>query len=186
MLIWNLYTSKGNPILFINITGNISAGEINTAVEVLRNTSTLVKIQAPGIVYKNTNVWVGTSSFAGPKNIKEAVIRFKIESSWLDNNKLVPSEIKMLRWDGNEWIQLETALKEKDNLNAYFEAKTDKFSHFAITGIKDFEIMAVTPTITVQANPRLTATSSPVKGTPGFEVIIVIIATSVVYVFRKS
>ncbi|GFO97897.1 hypothetical protein ig2599ANME_2108, partial [groundwater metagenome] len=41
------FTDKRNPILFINITGNVSAGEINTAVEVLRNTSSLVNISAP-------------------------------------------------------------------------------------------------------------------------------------------
>lgn len=45
----------------VNITGNISAGEVTTMVEVLRNTSILVKnISAPGLVYKNVNIWVGS------------------------------------------------------------------------------------------------------------------------------
>jgi hypothetical protein len=74
------YTNRSNPVMFVNITGNINAGEINAAVEVLRNTSTLIKPQTPaqGIVYKNVNIWVGTTGFAVQKNIKIAAIKFKV------------------------------------------------------------------------------------------------------------
>jgi hypothetical protein len=36
---YRMTTNHNNPIVFINITGNVNAGEVNTAVEVLRNTS---------------------------------------------------------------------------------------------------------------------------------------------------
>ncbi len=42
------------------------------------DTSSLVKNPAPGDVYKNVNVWVVPSGFGSPKNIKEAVITFKV------------------------------------------------------------------------------------------------------------
>ncbi len=122
--------------MFVNITGNVNAGETTTTVEVLRNTSSLVNYSAPGKVYKNVNIWVGTSGFAVPANIKDAIIRFKVENTWLDSNNLAASEVKMMKWDGNEWVQLETTLKEKDNTNTYLEAKTDRFSPLAITGLK--------------------------------------------------
>jgi PGF-pre-PGF domain-containing protein len=129
------FTNVNNPILSINIVGNVNAGEIGTAVEVLRNTSSLVKTPAPGNVYKNVNVWVGTSGFSSPKNIKEAVITFRVENSWISSNNMKSSGIKMVRWDGSKWDQLETSEKTKDSTYIYFEAKTDSFSSFAITGI---------------------------------------------------
>jgi PGF-pre-PGF domain-containing protein len=127
------FTNLNNPILSINIVGNVNAGEIGTAVEVLRNTSSLVKSPAPGNVYKNVNLWVGTSGFASPKNIKEAEIIFKIENSWISSNNIRSSSIKMVRWDGSKWDQLETSEITKDSNFSYFNAKTNAFSSFAIT-----------------------------------------------------
>jgi S-layer protein (TIGR01567 family) len=152
------FTNRSNPILFVNITGNINAGEISAVIETLRGTSTLVKSAAPGIVYKNANIWIGTSGFAVPKNIKEATIMFRVENSWLDSNNLARNEIKLVKWDGSKWIQLETSEKGRDNVYAYFEAKTDSFSPFAMTGIK---------AVPSSAPPETTATQPEPVETPG-------------------
>ncbi len=118
------FTNRSNPVMFVNITGNISAGEINAAVEVLRNTSTLIKPPAPaqGIVYKNANIWVGTTGFAVPKNIKIAAIKFKVLNTWLESSSIAANEIRMVKWDGSKWVTLDTIVKEKDGTNTYFEA----------------------------------------------------------------
>ena len=120
--------------------GNVNAGEIGTSVEVLRNKSSLVITPAPGNVYKNVNVWVGTSGFGTSKKIKEAVITFRVENSWLSSNNIKSSDIKMVRWNGSKWDPVETSEKTKDSTYIYFEAKSNIFSAFAITGIekKDF------------------------------------------------
>jgi len=73
---------------------------------------------------------------AGTNLIKEVVIRFKVENSWIDNNSLAGSDIGMVKWDGSKWIQIETAQMKKDDKYTYFESKTDTFSVFAITGSK--------------------------------------------------
>jgi S-layer protein (TIGR01567 family) len=132
------FKNASNPISFINITGNISAGLINTMVEALRNTSTLVKNPAPGLVHKNVNIWVGTSGFAVPKNIKGAVIRFRMNTSWISDNNLTSSDIKMVRWGGIKWVQLETTEKMKDSNNTYFEATTDTFSAIPVLTPSEF------------------------------------------------
>jgi PGF-pre-PGF domain-containing protein len=137
--------------MFVNITGNISAGEVNTAVEVLKTTSTLVNTQAPGTVYMNANIWVGTSGFAIPKNIKDAVIRFRVENSWLEGNNLASGDIWMLKWNKTQWIQLETAEKGKDGTYTYFESRTNSFSSFAITALKGETVSASTPETTISA-----------------------------------
>jgi PGF-pre-PGF domain-containing protein len=166
------YTNRSNPVMFVNITGNISAGEINAAVEVLRNTSTLIKPQtpAPGIVYKNVNIWVGTTGFAVPKNIKIAAIKFKVLNTWLESNSIAASEIKMVRWDGSKWVTLDTIVKEKDSTNTYYEATTDTFSPFAITGLAHAVVVTETPTRQAE-----TATATAVPGIPGFEATIAIL-----------
>ena len=127
-----IFTDRGNPILFVNVTGNVSAGEINTAIEVLKNTSSLVKSPAPGIVYKNMNVWMGTSGFATPKNIKEAFIKFKVDNNWMSANSVTSSDIILKNWNGNSWVDLETRALSKDDTNTFFEGKTYAFSSFAI------------------------------------------------------
>jgi len=135
------FTDKINPILFISIKSNITSGKIPSKVEVLRNTSTLVDSPAPGIVYKNINIWVGKYDFAIPKHIKEAVIRFKVKNSWIESNNLDPWDIVMVRWDGSKWLVLETTEIEKDSTHTYFETKTYCFSHLAISGIQKAQLL---------------------------------------------
>ncbi|MCX9009585.1 MAG: S8 family serine peptidase [Candidatus Methanoperedens sp.] len=125
------FTNRSNPVLFINITGNISAGEVNAAVEVLRNTSALVKAPAPGMVYRNINIWVGTSGFAVPRNIKNAEVTFRIERDWVDNG----GSVVLVRYD-TEWVRLPTRKIREDGKFVYYTALTEKFSPFAITMFK--------------------------------------------------
>lgn len=124
------FSNSSNPVLFINITGNINAGEINTAVEVLKNTSTLVNIPAPGIVYKNINIWVGTSGFAVLKNLKNAEITFRVKKDWINENN--PGNIAFYRYD-SQWVRLPAQKVKEDAGFEYYLSTTDKFSPFAIT-----------------------------------------------------
>ena len=143
-----IFDDKKGPIMFVNITGNWSVGEIIGMMEVLKNRSSLLKTSAPGNVYKNINIWIGTSKFATPKNIKfPAKINFKVENSWINNNSVIRDNIKMVRWNGKKWIILDTLGKMKDDNYTYFDANTDGFTHFAITVLKNGNVPAVTPTI---------------------------------------
>jgi PGF-pre-PGF domain-containing protein len=153
------FTDPRNPILLINITGNSNAGEITATVEVLKTTSILVNSPAPGKVYKNVNVWVGTSGFVQPKNIKIAVIRFVVPNTWLENNNIGAKEIKVVRWDGSKWATLDTNVKEKESSVTSFEATTDSFSTLAITGLIE-PVSAAKPQ--VKSTSGITMTSTPV------------------------
>ncbi|MCX9024705.1 MAG: PGF-pre-PGF domain-containing protein [Candidatus Methanoperedens sp.] len=167
------FTNDSSPIKFVNITGNTSAGIINVAVETLKNTSTLVKTPAPGLIHKNVNIWVGTTGFAVSRNIKEATIVFRVENSWLGSNSLTGSDVKMLHWDGSKWTQLETIQTTKDGIYTYFEAKTIAFSPFAISGIKGVLVPTATPMVTeTQSMP--TGAPSPTKKVPAFEFVLTV------------
>jgi PGF-pre-PGF domain-containing protein len=153
------FTDQKNPIMFVNITGNTSLGIITTSVEVLKDTSDLVKTPPDGLVYKNANIWVGTSGFATPKNIKEAIVRFRVENSWLSDNNFIGSNVKLFRWNKIEWIELETAEITKDDTYTYFEGKTNMFSPFAISSLKEAQSQVLSAT-TAAATEQKTASSS--------------------------
>ena len=188
------FTNKSNPVMFINLTGNVNAGETGVVIEVLKNTSTLVRTKAPGKVYKNMNIWVGTSGFAVSRNIKEAVIKFRVESSWPVQNNMENSDMMMVRWDGSTWIPLEIKELDKDKEFIYFVAKTYAFSPFAITGLKGTTetppITQVQMTEIVTSTPVVTETPPPEKAPlVNLNIIIgmlLIIAAIVVLYSRRS
>lgn len=179
------FKNSSNPIMYVNITGNVNAGERSTSVEVLRKTSTLLNISAPDIVYKNVNIWVGTSGFASSKNIKEAVIGFKVSNSWLADNNINAGDIRLVKWDGSNWVQLETVKTMTDNTNTYYEAKTITFSNFAIKGIRaalsevPFEMSSAE---TITAAPTAAQTSMPVKSEKAHAFNLVVIAGAILIV----
>jgi hypothetical protein len=79
----------------------------------------------------------------------------------------------MVKWDGSKWLTLDTTVKEKDGTNTYFEATTDTFSPFAITGLAHAVVVTETPTRQAET---ATATAVPAKkGIPGFEATIAIL-----------
>jgi PGF-pre-PGF domain-containing protein len=148
----------------VNIIGNTNTDVITTIIEALKSTSTLVTSAAPGIVYRNANVWVGTSGFATPQNIKEATIKFNIDNNWMSVNSVTSSDIVLVRWNGKSWTQLETKEVSKDGENTFFEGKTNGFSPFAITA----KVGGVKPAATVSGNeiPTKSGATTQDKNSP--------------------
>lgn len=188
--------TKSIPVRLISITGNINAGEIITTVELLRDKSSLLQgnESAPGTVFRNINIWVGGAGFATSKNIQKAVINFRVDKAWIESNQFANSDIKLVRWDGKEWVMLETKEVAGDNTHVYFEAKTVEFSHFAIIGIKP-EPAQIVMTVPPQAQaipaatiaaPALTESSATPKQASGFFLMGAILAIALVYILRRK
>jgi len=177
------------PVREIIITANLNAGLTSVQVELLKNTSKLVTQAAPGIVFKNVNIWVGTAGFATPKNIKEAIIKFRVENSWMSANNVQAGDISMLRWD-TTWSRIETKEISKDANHTYFEAKTNAFSPFAISA----KVPEIVPIVTVSApTPTITPTVTITPVVPAipawvYALIAIVIIAAVVYflVIRKK
>ena len=178
------------PILFVNITGNVNAGKITTTVEILKTISPFVKEPPPGTIYKNVNIRVGTNGFAVPKNIKDALIKFRVKKSWLSENNILKDEIYLLIWDGDSWNRLETVVSGTDDSYIYMESRTQSFSNFAISGLRDTKA-PVPPATPVTGTKQLNTNTSA----PGFEEngwIIISIGVSLIstagyyYTIRKG
>ncbi len=100
----------------------------------LKGKSTLVSGLPPGEVYRCLNIWVGNGGFATSKNIENAVVCFKVEKAWLQNNSIDKSSITFNRYNDTKWNQLPTNLSAEDDKYVYFTAQTPGFSPFAIMG----------------------------------------------------
>lgn len=162
----------------ITVTGKANQNDISIKIETLKSTAKGVSEQPPGAIYKNMNIVVGTTK------IKEAVIKFNVENSWLDSNNLAGSDVRMIKWDGSKWNTLETTEKNTDGKVTYYEAKTGSFSSFAITGLK-----ALAPPA-IDSSPGLTATTAPIavptKKASGFGVMLALGTLCVVYLFGRK
>ena len=123
-----------NPIAYVNYTALNNAGSISTTIEVLNHTSALVTSVPSGKVYKNMNIWVGKAGYANEANIMDPVIGFKVTRTWLHENNILQSTVRLNRHASGAWQSLPTTKINEDTTYVYFESQTPGFSPFAITG----------------------------------------------------
>jgi hypothetical protein len=130
------------------------------------------------------------------KKVKEALIRFRVENSWISSAGISSGDVKMYRWNGGKWDQLETTEITKDASYTYFEAKTPGFSPFAIGRpeagkAKLFGTMPW-PESTSKVTETPEATESPSKKAPPINLAVIIglvgliAAVAYVYIKRKE
>ena len=175
-----------NDIQYVRYKALTNAGYIRTLVEMLKNTSTFAKEAPPDIIYKNINIWVGTSLYATEKNIENPVVGFKVEKMWIENNNIEESSIKLNRYHGDTWTTLSTAKTDEDASYVYFESQTPGFSPFAITGQKKL----IAPTFTMLPEES-TKVEAPLEPTPWWKyllagTIILLIIAGVCLYLRKQ
>lgn len=135
----NRYVSYGfektlNPIIYINFSAKLSAGMIISKIEVLRHTSTLVEMPAPGLVYKNINIWVGNYGWASDRSIVNATIIFVVPKEWITFHSIQDGSIVLYRYHNDSWEPLPTTERTSNGQYIYYESTTPGFSPFAITG----------------------------------------------------
>jgi len=123
-----------NPIIYVNFTSKISAGTIASKIEVLRNTSTLANISAPGLVYKNINIWVGNYGWASDRSIVDASIFFEVPRDWIKTQNIQEDSITLYRYNNDSWEQLTTSMLNNNEQYLYYQSLTPGFSPFAISG----------------------------------------------------
>jgi len=128
------YLFEGIPIINVNFTSKVSAGWIKSTIEVLKNTSTLVKTPSPQNVYQNVNIWVGLYGWANEQSIANASISFKVPMEWIKSNNIDEGSIRLYRYHNSTWNPLPTTRVNQDEINIYYNSPTPGFSPFAITG----------------------------------------------------
>ncbi|RXA20948.1 PGF-pre-PGF domain-containing protein [Methanosarcina sp. MSH10X1] len=103
-----------------------------TIVEELKSQSTLVPTSPSGTVYKHVNIWIGDKGAGLPTSIRNGLIEFKVEKSWIKDESINETLITLQRYD-EDWQPLYTEKVREDDSYVYFEAETPGYSFFAIT-----------------------------------------------------
>jgi PGF-pre-PGF domain-containing protein len=148
------FDSQKNIVRSINFTPLKTKGNTPTKIEILKDTSSLVNYAPLDKVYMNLNIWIGSFGYATPQNIANATINFKVEKSWVNENKISTSTIKLNRYNKSEWDPLITNQIDHDADYLYFESETHAFSPFVVTGKEEYsgeageEGMTITPDVT--------------------------------------
>ncbi len=136
------FRNEYNSILSIGFTTRLNGGQTKTMIEMLKGTSTLVRKAAPGKVYRNVNIWVGDGKIT-QNLMSDATITFKVEKSWMSENSIDAASIRMCRYNSGAWAQLPTSMTGEDETYVYYVAKTPNFSAFAISGMSEEDLQAV-------------------------------------------
>ena len=130
------FTAENNPIRSISLYSLKNSGEITSTIEVLNSRSKLVDTTPEKLIYKYINIWVGKAGFATTSNIRNAVIKFKVSTSWIRQMDVSPEDIRLLRYNGTSWEVLPTYVESNDTEYITFRSQTPGFSPFAITAEK--------------------------------------------------
>ena len=84
-------------------------------------------------------------------DITSALIKFKVDRSWVENENIEENSIVLLRYHEGAWQSLQTEKYGEDAEYIYFSAKTPGFSVFAISGKRAAKLgPAVAPTLPTQ------------------------------------
>ena len=189
------FKEEKNAIASIEFTALKNSGTVSATIEVLKGRSSFATSDAPGMIYQNMNVWVGKTGFATSDNIRNATLSYRIDRSWIKENGVDESSIRMYRFHNNEWSSLPTQKVDEDPRYVYFESGTPGFSPFAITVYASEELTDKDHQMSLESGP-LYSTEEAFKDTEvvadthkrtpglsfGFSVMIIICA---VLVMRK-
>ncbi|RPJ79550.1 MAG: PGF-pre-PGF domain-containing protein [Alphaproteobacteria bacterium] len=103
-----------------------------STAEVLKDVSVFVPELPTGVIYQYTNIFVGNKGAGLPASLKNGLVGFKIERSWIKDNNINESLVT-LQWYNKSWKPLYTEKIGEDNDYLYFKSKTPGFSFFVIT-----------------------------------------------------
>lgn len=84
-----------------------------------------------GTVYSYINVTVKNIQ---DSDLDEVRMNFRVPKSWMEENNVEISGVKMLRFGSGEWEELETLLISEDSDSVSYVSITHGFSIFAIVG----------------------------------------------------
>ncbi|KKG13423.1 hypothetical protein EO98_16795 [Methanosarcina sp. 2.H.T.1A.6] len=134
------FTQDATCVTYVEFDAKKSLGKITTIVELLKEKSTLTPDIPGGEVYSYLNIWAGNDGIATPENIENAVVGFKVDKTWANENEFDANSITLDYYDGEKWEPLSAKKVNEDEGYIYLEAKTTGFSHFAIIGEKSDEV----------------------------------------------
>jgi PGF-pre-PGF domain-containing protein/PGF-CTERM protein len=153
--------------------------------EFLNNRSKLVTslLKDPFI---NLSISGRKAGFDTSSNIKDPEVKFKVNTSWMQQMDINPENVKLQRYNGTAWEILPTTMGSSTDGYVIYESQTPGFSPFAITAE-----MALQPPVSsetdVQSNVTDNVTIPTEEKTPGFEALFAVAGLlAVAYLVRRD
>jgi methanogen extracellular protein (TIGR04279 family)/PGF-pre-PGF domain-containing protein len=196
-----------NYVKHIEFTGLTSVGKVAAKVEILNHTSTTVDKDAPNIVFKNLNVWVGNSGYFSENKVKDPTITFIVDRSWVNDNDIILNTISLYSHnDGTKtWEKLSTQKISEDSTSYLFKASLPirgNLGPMAISGekLRVISTPVPTPTPVITPTPSIIEIISNVTHNvtnvttwteiwktkvPGFQALTALIALIALYIIRS-
>jgi methanogen extracellular protein (TIGR04279 family)/PGF-pre-PGF domain-containing protein len=194
---------EGNYVQHIEFTGLTSAGKVAAKVEILDHTSTTVDKDAPNIVFKNLNVWIGNMGYFSKNNVKDPTITFIVDRSWVSDNDIILNTISFYNHndDTNTWEKIQTQKIGEDSTSYQFKASLPIRGSLGPMAISGKELIYV-PTLVPTPTPVITPTENILEiisnathvttwteiwktKVPGFQALTAIIALITLYFVRS-
>ena len=114
----------------VNIFVKNPVSNVRVTVTKLDSQPTSVTHSVKGNLYQFLDM---TATNLEETNILDVKVQFKVKKSWLSDNNVNDSTVKLNRYD-MIWEELETNRLNEDSENIYYEATSPGFSVYAITG----------------------------------------------------
>ena len=112
------------------------------------------------------NIYIDINSRITASSFISATIVFTIEKSWLTQQSIASSSVKLWRWNNNQWNPLVTTKVSETSTTVTFEAVSPGFSVFAVAGTKTVT-PAEQPNNTNANNNDSTGTTTGTENTTG-------------------
>lgn len=194
----DLIYDKIIPYNFSNISiGVIGENEYDVPLKIIEKNNK-IDIQN-GTVYKYFDVWIGTY------RIKKAIIKYRVNNSWIEDNDIDNIEILVSNKTNNKWDRLENKIINKDSDYTYLESETKYLSSLVIVGLnkkeskEELELEELeSDTITLNRDineveitedegkgDEENINTTPVKKSSGFGFEIILAMVFIIYIGRK-
>ena len=86
-------------------------------------------------VYKYLDIkLIANDTYVEEDDIKSLEFKFKVEKSWINNDKIDKATIRLIRYHDGEWQNLSTILNSENETYIYYTAVSPGFSTFAVVG----------------------------------------------------
>ncbi|MBN1762712.1 MAG: PGF-pre-PGF domain-containing protein [Methanomicrobia archaeon] len=118
-------------------------------------------VDAPGIAYSYLNI---ETENLNEEDIANVNIAFKVRKSWIEENNVDETSIKLNRFFEGEWTSPATEKILEDEVYLYYKTESAGLSNFAITGQEKVEKI-----------PIITPTQKSETDVPGFEALFVLV-----------
>jgi PGF-pre-PGF domain-containing protein len=83
------FPNNNTCIVYIEYDAERTFQKTTTTVEMLKEKSKFVPILPNGRIYKNVNIWVGDKGGGLPRSLKNGLIKFRVEKSWINDSNVM-------------------------------------------------------------------------------------------------